>query len=333
MQREHVNFNGATVLITGGSGSWGNELTKQLLEKYSPKEIIIYSRGELAQVLMQRKFSSVKNIRYVIGDVRDYPRMLEVMRGVDYVFHMAALKHVPICEEHPWESVQTNIEGTENVIKAAIACDVKLVADVSTDKACNPINVYGSCKSVGERLIIQANKKSKNTRFACVRAGNVMGTNGSVIPFFKGLLKEGKPLPITHMEMTRYFMTLPEAIALLFKAIESCHGGEIYVTRMPACKIVDLAAVLSKHYGRELNLVDIGIRPGEKLHEELISEYESPRSVEDANFRIVLPEGNILEKTYEGYQKMKDLKYTSNDSLMNHEEIHAMLERGGFLND
>lgn len=328
-----VQFNDSTILITGWSGSWGNELTKQLIEKYSPKEIIIYSRGELAQVMMSRKFSHAKNVRYVIGDVRDYPRMLETMRWVDYVFHMAALKHVPVCEEHPWESVQTNIEGTENVIKAAIACNVKLVADVSTDKACNPINVYGACKSVGERLIIQANKKSKGTRFACVRAGNVMGTNGSVIPFFKWLLKEEKVLPITDVGMTRYFMTLQEAIGLLFKAIESCHGGEIYVTKMPACKIIDLAQVLSTHYKLPLNTNIVGIRPGEKLHEELISEYESPRSVEDENFRIVLPEWWILEDTYKDYKKMKDLKYTSNDLLMNHDEIREMLKHGWFLED
>lgn len=327
MRSNNIDFNNSTILLTGGSGSWGNELTKQLLEKYNPKEIIIYSRGELAQVMMQRSFSHVKNIRYVIGDVRDYSRMLEVMRGVDYVFHMAALKHVPICEEHPWESVQTNIEGTENVIKAAIACDIKFVADVSTDKACNPINVYGSCKSVGEQLIIQANKKSKNTRFVCIRAGNVMGTNGSVIPLFKSLLKDNKPLGITHMEMTRYFMTLAEAIGLLFKAMEACHGGEIFVTKMPACKIIDIAKVLSAHYNMPLNTRDMGIRPGEKLHEELISEYESSRSVESANFRIILPQGGMLDEAYKDSKKMSDLKYTSNDILMNEEEIRAMLQR------
>ncbi len=328
-----TDFNNSRILITGWSGSWWNELTKQLLERYTPKEIIIYSRWELAQVLMKRKLSEHKNIKFVIWDVRDYEKLYDSCRWIDYVFHLAALKHVPVCEDEPWESVQTNITWTENVIKATINQWVKMVIDVSTDKACNPINVYGSCKSVWERLIIQANKKPTDTRFVCVRAGNVMWTNGSIIPFFKELLKEDKPLPITHVEMTRYFMTIWEAIWLLFKACENCYGWETYVTKMPACRIMDLAKVLANHYNRDFKYQDIWIRPGEKLHEELISEFEAPHTVEDENFRIHLPLDWYLNSEYQDYKKMTDPKYTSNDYLMNEEQIHNMLKSGWFLND
>ena len=208
-----------------------------------------------------------------------------------------------------------------------------MVIDVSTDKACNPINVYWSCKSVWERLIIQANKKPSDTRFVCVRAWNVMWTNGSIIPFFKELLKKDKSLPITHTQMTRYFMTLWEAIELLFKACENCYGWETYVTKMPACRIMDLAEVLTSHYDKEFKFHDIWIRPWEKLHEELISEFEAPHTVEDEDFRIHLPIDWYLNKKYEEYKKMSDKKYTSNDNLMNKQEIHEMLKSGWFLND
>lgn len=326
-----VDFNNSRIFLTWWTWSWWNELAKQLIEKYNPKEVIIYSRWELAQVMMKRRFSDVKNISYVLWDVRDYQRLLETLRWIDYVFHLAALKHVPVCEENPWESVQTNINGTENVIKASMAQNIKLVIDVSTDKACNPINVYGSCKSVWEKLIIQANKKEGITKFVCVRAWNVMWTNGSIIPFFKDLLKEWKNLPITDVEMTRYFMTLQEAIELLFKATEHCYGWETFVTKMPACKIMDLAKVLSKHYWRRFNYKVVGIRVWEKLHEELISEYESAYTVEDSDFRIALPQDWYQNENYKDYTKMTDIKYTSNDYLMNEKEIYNMLEAGWFL--
>lgn len=329
-----LDFNNKRILITGWTGSWGNELTKQLLEKYSPKEIIIYSRWELAQVLMWRKFTDYSNIKYMIGDIRDLPRITECMKNVDYVFHLAALKHVPVCEDYPEESVKTNVTWTENVVKAAKANNVKVVIDVSTDKACNPINVYGSCKSLWEKLMIQANDEHSETKFVCIRAGNVMWTNGSIIPFFKDLLKNtDKQLPITDTEMTRYFMTLQEAIVLIFKATDNCFGWEVFVTKMPACKIIDLAKVLSNHYNKELDYKVVGIRPGEKLHEELVSEYEAVNTVEDENFRIILPMTRKLDEKYKKHPKMKEYKYTSNDLLMNETEIHQMLKDGWFLND
>ncbi len=329
-----INFRDKRILITGGTGSWGNELTKQLLGKYSPKEIIIYSRWELAQVLMWRRFSEHKNIKYMIGDVRDLARLTECMKNVDYVFHLAALKHVPVCEDYPEESVKTNVTGTDNVVKAAKVNHIKVVIDVSTDKACNPINVYGSCKSLWEKLMIQANDEHTDTKFVCIRAWNVMWTNGSIIPFFKEILKNtANPLPITDIGMTRYFMTLEEAIWLVFKATDNCFGGEIFVTKMPACRILDIANVLSNHYSKELKYTVIWIRPGEKLHEELVSEYEAINTVEDENFRIILPMNKKLDDKYLNHPKMKEYKYTSNDTLMNEGEIENMLRDWWFLDN
>lgn len=328
-----LDFNNKRILITGWTGSWWNELTKQLLSRFTPKEIIIYSRWELAQVLMSRKFSNHKNIKYMIWDVRDITRLTECMKNSDYVFHLAALKHVPVCEDYPEESIKTNVMGTENVVKAAKANNIKVVIDVSTDKACNPINVYGSCKSLWEKLMIQANDEHTETKFVCIRAWNVMGTNGSIIPLFKELLQANKQLWITDIEMTRYFMTLEEAVWLLFKATDYCFGWEIFVVKMPACKIIDLAQVLSDHYSKPLNYKVTGVRPGEKLHEELVSEYESIRTMEDENFRVILPMGWKLDHKYETYTPMKEEKYTSNDELMNLNQIKKMLEDGGFFND
>lgn len=326
-----INFDDSVIMITGGTGSWGNELTKQLLEKYSPKEIRIFSRGEFAQVTMARKFNYDPRLKFVIGDVRDEYRVKETMRNVDYVFHLAALKHVPICEEHPWESITTNINGVENVVRGAIENNVKVVVDSSTDKACSPLNTYGACKSVGEKLITSANNRFGKTRFVCIRAGNVMGTNGSVIPFFREKILRGQAVPITDMAMTRYFMTLPEAIGLLFKATFHSIGGEIYVTKMPACKISDLAKALAKHFDKKLETDVIGIRPGEKLHEMLVSEYEAMRTVEDEDFKIILPMDGSLDSAYAEYKKAAAKPYTSNDLLMDQEEILTKLAEGGFL--
>lgn len=327
-------FNDQRILITGGSGSWGNELTKQLFEKYNLKEIIIYSRSELPQVEMQRRFHNNQKLKFVIGDIRSLNTLTESMRGVDYVFHLAALKHVPVCESNPWQSVNTNIVGTENVIRAAINNKVKLVIDVSTDKACAPVNMYGVCKSVGEKLIIHANERRKDTRFVCIRAGNVMGTRGSIIPFFKDLIKAEKDVSITDYDMTRYFMTLEEAINLLFKAIEHCHGGEIFVTKMPACKITDLAEVMIEELGGSSNLYEIGIRPGEKLHEVLISEYEAKDTIIfDDSYYVILPTLNVnnVREMYENHEKFDGHSYSSNDKLMDKNEIKEKLKAGGFI--
>ena len=326
-------FKDQVILITGGTGSWGNELTKQLLEK-GPKKIIIYSRSELHQVNMQRSFNNPK-IKFTIGDIRDFQQLNKALNGVDYVFHLAALKHVPICEEQPDEAIKTNIAGTQNVIEAAKQNKVKKVIDVSTDKAVDPFNFYGMTKAVGERLIINANNDPSETKFVCIRGGNVLGTNGSVVPFFIDQIKRLKMVSITDKEMTRYYITQSQAINLLFKAAENSFGGETFVMKMPACKVIDLAEVLISEVGNgETPIKEIGARPGEKIHECLISRHESPSSYQyDENYYVILPQVKIdeLEEKYKNFEKVSFEEYSSNDVLMNKEEIKLMLKNGNFI--
>ena len=325
-------FNNARILITGGTGSWGQTLTQMLLEKYNVKEIIIFSRGELQQVLMQRKFKSEK-IKFVIGDIRDFEAVKFATKHVDYIFHLAALKHVPICEDHPQEAIKTNINGTTNIVNAAIENRVKKVIDVSTDKAVEPINSYGMTKAVGEKLIIQGNELSEHTRFVCIRGGNVMGSNGSVIPFFVEQIKTGGPITITDLKMTRFFLTLEEAILLLFKAAEDSIGGETFVMNMPACYIRDVAEVLMDEYGK-VDILEIGSRPGEKLDEMLISAHESSLSYYyDQNYFVTLPtksNADLIEK-YKNLKKFDREEFSSKTFLMNKDQIRDMLKKGKFL--
>jgi UDP-N-acetylglucosamine 4,6-dehydratase/5-epimerase len=325
-------FNNARILITGGTGSWGQTLTQMLLEKYSVKEIIIFSRGELQQVLMQRKFRS-NQLKFIIGDVRDYDSVKFATKNVDYIFHLAALKHVPICEDHPQEAIKTNINGTTNIVNAAIENNVKKVIDVSTDKAVEPINSYGMTKAVGEKLIIQANDLTDHTKFVCIRGGNVMGSNGSVIPFFVEQIKAGGPITITDLKMTRFFLTLEEAILLLFKAAEDSIGGETFVMNMPACYIKDVAEVLMDEYGK-VDILEIGGRPGEKLDEMLISTHEADLSYYyDQNYFVTLPtKSNVdLVEKYKNLKKFDREEFSSKTFLMNKEQIKAMLKKGKFL--
>ena len=321
-----TDFSNRVVLITGGTGSWGNELTKQLLEK-DVKEIRIFSRGELQQVLMERRFNDPK-IKFIIGDVRELYALKDACKGVNIVWHLGALKHVPVCEKHPWEAIRTNIEGTRNVIEAAIYCNVDKVIDVSSDKAVSPLNLYGMTKAVGEKLIIQANDRSEHTQFMCVRGGNVLGSNGSVVPHFIKLINDGKPVTITSSHMTRYFLTLPEAISLLFVAESAINlPGAIFVMRMPACKILDLAWVLLLEIGHPgMDVVVTGIRQGEKIHEVLISREESPYAY------IWGPGYYVIDYKKKQYMdKLDREEYSSNQDLMNREEIKKMLIKGGFL--
>jgi FlaA1/EpsC-like NDP-sugar epimerase len=278
------------ILITGGTGSWGHELTKQLLEK-NPKKIIIFSRGELMQVTMQRKFNDAR-IAFIIGDIRDAEAVeqLFVGREIDFVFHLAALKHVPVCEDQPQEAIKTNITGTVNLINSSIRHKVKQFIDVSSDKAVNPSCFYGLTKQMGEKLTIQANDIS-DTVFLCVRGGNVLGSNGSVIPHFIKQIKTMNRVTVTDMGMTRFFLSLPEAIHLLFEAAEQSKGGEIYVMNMPSFYIKDLALVLIEHYGdADTTIAEVGIRKGEKLHEELFAQSENAKVLNDNYF--VISSGN-----------------------------------------
>ena len=324
-------FNDSTILITGGTGSWGQTLTKKLLELYNPKKIIIFSRGELQQVLMQRKFNS-SNIQYIIGDVRDYEAVKFASLGVDYIFHLAALKHVPICENQPQEAIKTNITGTTNIINAAILNKVKKVIDVSTDKAVDPINLYGMTKAVGEKVIIQANDLTDHTKFICIRGGNVMGSNGSVIPFFIEQIKNGGPVTLTDFKMTRFFLTLEEAIDLLFKAAIVSLGGETFVMNMPSCSIFDMAKVLMNRYGT-VELKEIGSRPGEKLDEVLISKNESVLSYcFDDNYYVILPSNNTyLHSKYSHLNKFPYEEFSSATFIMQETDIEIMLKKGNFI--
>lgn len=324
-------FDNKTIFISGATGSWGQTLTRLLLQNYNPQQIICFSRGELQQVLMQRRFQDPR-LKFVVGDVRDYDSVKFAMRDVDYVFHLAALKHVPICEDHPQEAIKTNITGTSNIVNAAIENRVIKVIDVSTDKAVEPVNLYGMTKAVGEKLILQANDLG-STRFVCVRGGNVMGSNGSVIPYFVEQIRGGGPVTVTDRRMTRFFLTLEQAIGLLFRAAETSIGGEIFVMNMPACGIWDLVTVLQQHHG-SAPIVEIGAKPGEKTHEMLIAKQEAELSFcFDKNYFVILPSSadQELRAKYSGLPRFPYHEFASNTVLMTHQEIDLMLAQGGFV--
>lgn len=312
-------FNNKTIFITGGTGSWGNELVAQLLEKYSAKEIRIYSRGEHRQVHMKRDFDNNPTLKFLIGDVRDKNILGLAMRGVDFVFHLAALKHVPVCEENCWEAVLTNIYGSQNVIECAIANKVKKVIDISTDKAVDPFNLYGVTKACGEKLVINANQNYiSDTTFVCIRGGNVMGTNGSVLPLFKELIRKNNEITITDPKMTRYLMSTHEAISLIFEAVINSHGGETFVMRMPATEVSNIADVMIKLFGsKSTQKRVIGVRPGEKMHEVLVSKNEAPRTkVYSDKYYVILPQffEETLEKKYSRYKNMQLAEFNSNNA-------------------
>ncbi len=327
-------FTNKTILVTGGTGSWGNELVEQLLEK-GPKEIRIFSRNETSQVLMRQKLEYNSKLKFVIGDVRDKEALVEACEGVDYVFHLAALKHVPVCEYQPLEALKTNVIGTQNIIEAAIANKVEKVINISTDKAANPSNFYGFTKAMGEKLIINANVLTDKTKFVCVRGGNVLGTNGSVIHVFKHQIQTKGEIGITDKKMTRFFLTIKDAIKLLFKATYESHGGEIFVMQMPTCKIIDLAHVLIEEFAdQNIEIAESGIRPGEKLHEILLTEFESQNTIiYDNEYFVILPTIEIkgLREFYSSYPKVNLDNYCSSDNLISKDEIKEMLRDGGFL--
>ncbi|MFD1386488.1 polysaccharide biosynthesis protein [Oceanobacillus oncorhynchi subsp. oncorhynchi] len=327
-------FQNTTILITGGTGSWGHELVKKLLS-FQPKEIRIFSRNEFAQVKMKREFLDNPCLKFVIGDVRDFEAVNEAAKNVDYLFHLSALKHVPICEEQPLEALKTNVNGTENIIKASLNQKVKKVIDVSTDKAVEPVNFYGLTKAIGEKLIIQADQLSNHTRFVCIRGGNVIGTNGSAIPFFKEQIVKHHTVPLTSREMTRFFLTVSQAIDLLIYASEKAVGGEIFVMKMKACEIVDLIGVLEKHFAEKaIHMKEIGIRPGEKIHEVLVSNSESRNAYKyDENYYVILPDNasEEVKKRYAGLPKAGFTRYQSDDELMSFSEIEQILIKANVI--
>lgn len=280
-------FDGKSILITGGTGSFGKQYTKTLLERHKPKKIIIFSRDELKQFEMQQTYNA-PCMRYFIGDVRDQERLMQAMRGVDYVIHAAALKQVPAAEYNPMECIKTNVNGAENVIRAAIANNVEKVIALSTDKAANPANLYGATKLCSDKLFVAANNMvgAEIPRFAVVRYGNVVGSRGSVVPFFEKLIKDGADsLPVTDEHMTRFWITLQQGVDFVLKNFGRMYGGEIFVPKIPSIRITDLVEAMAP--GMKTNV--IGIRPGEKLHETMCPADDSHLTLEFADHYVIRP--------------------------------------------
>ena len=280
-------FNGKNILITGGTGSFGKKYTEILLKHYTPNKIIIYSRDELKQYEMAQQFNHPA-MRFFIGDVRDVERLKNAMYGVHFVIHAAALKHVPIAEYNPMECIKTNIHGAQNVIDACLECGVQKVIALSTDKAANPINLYGATKLASDKLFVAANniRGARRTQFSVVRYGNVVGSRGSVVSLFKKLIAEGvKELPITELEMTRFWITLEQGVQFVLKNFERMQGGEIFIPKIPSMKMVDLARSMAPHLG--INV--IGIRPGEKMHEVMVPKDDSHLTLEFHDHYVIQP--------------------------------------------
>ncbi len=280
-------YNDKTILITGGTGSFGHAFINTLLQRYQPRRVIVYSRDELKQFEMNQVFSGPM-MRYFIGDVRDKGRLTEAMREVDYVVHAAALKHVPAAEYNPIECIKTNINGAQNVIEAALANGVSRVIALSTDKAANPINLYGATKLASDKLFVAANNivGKRQTRFSVVRYGNVVGSRGSVVPFFRCLLDKGvDKLPITDPRMTRFWITLQQGVDFVFQSFARMHGGEIFVPKIPSMRITDLAESMAPGLPHEI----VGIRPGEKLHEIMCPSDDSHLTLEFDDHFVIQP--------------------------------------------
>ncbi|EAH7188011.1 UDP-N-acetylglucosamine 4,6-dehydratase (inverting) [Campylobacter lari] len=334
-------FNGKSILITGGTGSFGKTYTKTLLQKYKPKKIIIYSRDELKQFEMAREFND-NCMRYFIGDIRDKERLNIAMKDVDFVIHAAAMKHVPIAEYNPMECIKTNIHGAQNVIDACLENNVEKCIALSTDKACNPINLYGATKLASDKLFVAANNIAGNshTKFSVTRYGNVVGSRGSVIPFFKKLINEGaKELPITDERMTRFWISLEDGVNFVLNNFTYMHGGEIFVPKIPSMKIVDLAKTMAPNLAHKI----IGIRAGEKLHEIMISSDDSHLTYEFEDYYAISPsikftnmeiDFSINAKGQKGKKVSNDFSYSSdnNPSWISQEELlniinHTELEK------
>lgn len=281
-------LSGAAVLVTGGTGSFGKAFIAELLAHHAPRRVVVFSRDELKQYECRQLFGDDPRLRWFLGDIRDPHRLHRAMHGVDYVVHAAALKQVDTAEYNPWEFVKTNVIGSQNVIEAAIDAGVRKVVALSTDKASSPINLYGATKLTADKLFITGNHYAAAypTRFSVVRYGNVMGSRGSVIPFFRQLAEAGASLPITDLRMTRFFITLPQAVQFVLDSFERMQGGELYVPRIPSMRIVDLAQAIAP--GAAMH--EIGLRPGEKLHEEMISAEEGRRALRLGDRFVLQPD-------------------------------------------
>ena len=301
-------FNQKTILITGGTGSFGQKATSYLIENYKSVKIIIYSRDEMKQWQMNLKFKENKKLKYIIGDVRDKERLLFALNNVDYCIHAAATKIVPTAEINPSECIKTNVIGAMNVIDACIEKNVKKVVALSTDKACSPVNLYGASKLASDKLFTSSsiNDHKSKTKFSVVRYGNVMGSRGSVIPFFLDKLENNEQLPITSKKMTRFMITLEEAVKFVMFSLKDMQGGEIYIKKIPSIKIIDIAKAVKKNIKYKI----IGIRPGEKIHEQMISEDDSIYTYEFKN-HFIINSSNLKRKYTTGKKVPSGFQYSS----------------------
>ena len=310
-----------TILITGGTGSFGKHFIDMLL-KQNPKKVIVLSRDELKQFEMSKMLPD--KVAFFVGDVRDKDRLYRAFSNVDYVVHAAALKQIPSCEYNPFEAIKTNVLGAQNVIEAAIDRGVKKVVALSTDKAANPINLYGATKLCSDKLFVAGNAYSggKGTRFSVVRYGNVVGSRGSVIPFFKSVSESGR-IPVTDTRMTRFWITLDGAVELVFKAFDNMFGGEIFVPKIPSMKITDLAEAVAPDCKMEI----VGIRPGEKLHELMIPEDDARRTLDMGDYFVIQPEFNWWQGKHEGKSLPDGFVYSSdnNTQWLSVEELGEMI--------
>lgn len=325
-------FDGKSVFVTGGTGSFGKKFIRTLFQRYRPKRVVVFSRDELKQFEMQQDFTAPE-MRFFIGDVRDRERLVQAMRGIDFVVHAAALKQVPAAEYNPTECIKTNISGAENVIHAALENGVQKVIALSTDKAANPINLYGATKLVSDKLFVAANNIAggHRTRFAVVRYGNVVGSRGSVVPFFRKLIAEGATeLPITDPRMTRFWISLQEGVDFVIQGFERMWGGEIFVPKIPSVRIPDLAEAMAPNLPGKI----VGIRPGEKLHEIMCPHDDSHLTLEFADHFVIRPSISFsVEADYhvdatgeKGHPVVEGFEYNSgnNSRFLSVEELRAL---------
>jgi len=324
-----MDFSGKTVLVTGGTGSFGRRFVRMTLERMSPHKLIVFSRDELKQSEMMEEWAGEPRLRFFLGDVRDQQRMRRALDGVDYVVHAAALKQVPTGEYNPIELIRTNIMGAAHLIDAAIDKGVAKVVALSTDKAANPINLYGATKLCSDKLFVAGNSYAgaHPTRFCVVRYGNVVGSRGSVIPFFRKMAKTGT-VPITDPRMTRFWITLDHGVELVWKAFEVMHGGETFVPKIPSMNVVDLAEVVAPGCKHKL----VGVRPGEKLHEVMVPVDEARNTVETEDMYVILPAFKAWDgdDSWAAYPKVPDGFCYSSDSnpwKLDREELTRMVER------